>query len=142
MKPEKISWWRLMGCSGWQWDSQKSIDEEYGFYYAEICGHDYGVGCWARVSDGSEGYGACGDYGVVWIECDITTYTSREYIGISDALEVLNAIENAEKNLLRNGIPFVADYRFHGKYAVNKERKNAAIRKKCGLDIEAGVFDG
>ncbi|MBQ8708493.1 MAG: hypothetical protein IJ523_10440 [Succinivibrionaceae bacterium] len=134
MKPEKVSWARLLACSGWQRDSQKSYDEDYSYYYSEICGHDYyNIGCWARVSDTEKGCSASGDFGVVWIECDISTYTSCEYISLSDAREVISAIENAENNLLRNGIPFVADYRFHGKYAANKERRNAAIRKKRGL---------
>ena len=138
MKPEKVSWGSLLAHNGWQWDSQKSIGEEYGYYYAEICGKEYwNIGCWARVSNGVEGINACGDLGVAWIECDINTYTDREYIKIGDALEVLSAIENAENNLLRCGIPFVKDYRFHGKNVANKARRNAAIRKKRGLDSEA-----
>ena len=140
MTPDKISWGRLLAHNGWQWDSQKSYGEEYSYYYAEICGRDYyNIGCWARVSDRSEGLNACGDYGVAWIECDISTYTSGEYICASDALEVLAAIENAENNLLRCGIPFTKDYRFHGKNVANKKRRNAAIRKKRGLDGEAAL---
>ena len=130
-----VSWGTLLACNGWQWDSQKSYEEDYGYYYAEICGNEYfNVGCWARVSDGAKGVKACGDYGIAWIECDISTYTSRDYLTVRDALEVLHAVENAENNLLRCGVPFTKDYRFHGKNAANKARRNAAMRKKRRIE--------
>ena len=129
-KPE-IRWGRMLAMNGWQWDSAKSYED----YYAEICGHDYyNIGCWARISDGSRGINACGDYGVAWIECDISTYTSCEYLSVADALEVLAAIDNAESNLLRCGIPFVKGHRFHGEDAGKKAEWNASIREELGLD--------
>ena len=138
MKAEsnRVDWTRLLGENGWQWDSAKSYEDGdgYSFYEARIDGFDYAVGCWARVSDGPKGFSASGDYGVAWIECDLSEYTSREYYGYSDALEIMYAIDNAEKNLLKCGIPFVAGYRFHGKNASNKARRNSAIRRKMRLD--------
>lgn len=133
-KRDGVDWLRLLGENGWRWDSQKSFQEEYSFYEARIFGCQYDVGCWARVSDGPKGFSASGDYGVAWIECDLSEYTSHEYYGHSDALEIMYAIDNAEKNLLKCGIPFVAGYRFHGKNASNKERRNSAIRRKMRLD--------
>ena len=132
----KIDWLRLLGNNGWQWDSQKSYDEEYSFYEAKILGCGYEVGCFARVSDNYKGYRASGDYGVAWIECDVSTYTSAEYLSINDAREVMSAIENAEANLLKCGVPFVNGYRFNGKNASNKARRNAAIRRKLGLCVD------
>lgn len=135
VEKSEIRWGRMLAMNGWQWDSAKSYEEEYGYYYAEICGKDYyNIGCWARVSDGSRGINACGDYGVAWIECDISTYTSCEYLSAADALEVLAAIDHAESNLLRCGIPFVKDHRFHGEEAEDKAQQNASIRGKLGLD--------
>lgn len=130
-----INWTRLLGENGWQWDSAKSYIEgdEYSFYEAKIDGFEYTVGCWSRVSDSPKGYDASGDYGVAWIECDLSEYTSREYYGYSDALEIMYAIDHAETNLLKCGIPFTDGYRFHGKTAYNKARRNAAIRRKLGL---------
>jgi len=130
-----INWCSLLGENGWQWDSEKSMldGDEYSFYEAVIDGFDYAVRCWARVCDGPKGYRASGDYGVAWIECDLSEYTSREYYGYSDALEIMYAIDHAETNLLKCGIPFTDGYRFHGKTAYNKARRNATIRKKMGL---------
>jgi len=130
-----VNWLRLLGENGWQWDSEKSYDDGdgYSFYEARIYGFEYEVGCWARVSDGSKGYSTSGDYGVVWIECDLSIYTTREYFGNDDALEILYAIDHAETNLLKCGIPFIDGYRFHGKNAFNKARRNASVRRKLGL---------
>lgn len=128
----KISWLRILGNNGWEWLSQQSIGEEYSFYQATIYANGYFVRCFARVSDTHRGYDACGDYGVAWIECDISTYTSREYIGRDDAFEVLAAIDKAESNLLRCGVPFTKDYRF-SKNQYNKARRNNAIRKNLGI---------
>lgn len=128
-----VDWLYLLGNNGWLWNSEKSYQEEYVFYEARIMGLEYDVGCWARVSDGDRGYRACGDYGVAWIECDISTYTSSEFITMHDVQEVTYAIDHAETNLLNCGIPFTADYKFHGKNASNKARRNAAIRRKLRL---------
>lgn len=130
-----ICWYKLLGENGWQWDSGKSMidGDEYGFYGAQINGCSYNVGCWARVSDGPNGYSASGDYGVVWIECDLSTYTIREYFTTYDALEIEFAVDHAETNLLKCGIPFTDGYRFHGKNAHNKARRNASLRKKLCL---------
>lgn len=132
-EPNGVGWMRLLGENGWQWDSAKSYQEEYGFYEAQIFGSQYSVCCWARVSDGNEGYRTSGDWGVAWIECDISTYTSREYLTRDDAREIECAIDHAETNLLTCGIPFTDGYRFSGKNAFNKARRNAAIRRKYGL---------
>lgn len=139
-----ISWVRLLGENGWKWSSEKSYDEEYSFYEATIFGLQYSVGCWARVSDKAAGYSACGDWGVAWIECDISTYTSCEYFTMRDVHEIIYAIDHAETNLLNCGIPFVADYKFHGKKAFNKVRRNVAIRRKLGLKSaeEEGADNG
>lgn len=132
---QDIKWYRLLGENGWQWDSEKSYKDgdEYSFYEARINGFEYDVGCWARVSDGPKGYRASGDYGVAWIECDLSTYTSREYFTVDDAREIEFAVDHAETNLLKCGIPFTDGYRFHGKNAYNKARRNDAIRRKLGL---------
>jgi len=130
-----LKWTRKMGENCWQWDSQKSYNEGdgYSFYEAVVDGFEYAVKCWARVCDSEKSYEVSGDYGVAWIECDLSKYTTREYYGYSDALEIMYAIDHAEANLLKCGIPFVAGYRFHGKTAYNKARRNEAIRKKLGL---------
>lgn len=132
-----INWCSLLGENGWQWDSAKSMldDYEYSFYEAVIDGFEYAVRCWARVCDGPKSYEVSGDYGVAWIECDLSEYTTREYYGYSDALEIMYAIDHAETNLLKCGIPFVDGYMFHGKTAYNKARRNAAIRRKLGLTV-------
>ncbi len=128
-----VDWLRLLGENGWQWNSEKSCQEEYSFYEARIFGCQYYVACWARVSDRDDGYNASGDWGVAWIECDVSEYTSKDFLCMYDVQEIISAIDHAETNLLRCGVPFVSDYGFNGKNASNKARRNAAIRKKLGL---------
>lgn len=135
----EVDWLRLLGNNGWQWDSEESYDEDYSLYKANILGAGYKVGCIARVSDGDKGYHASGDYGVAWIECDVSTYTSADYLSMSDAHEIMCAIENAEANLLKCGVPFVKGYRFNGKNTSNKAQRNAAIRRRLGLDQEEAI---
>lgn len=139
---QAINWLRLLGENGWQWSSEKSYDDDYSFYEARILGSGYDVGCWARVSDGYKGYKACGDYGVAWIECDVSTYTTADYLDWNDAQEIMYAIDHAESNLLQCGIPFTAAYRFHGKNTSNKVRRNAALRRKLGLKTKEEGGDG
>ena len=128
-----LSWLRLLGCNGWVWDSEKSIDEDYSFYGAQILGNGYYVQCWARVSTNNKGYNASGDFGVAWIECDVSTYTSCEFLGRDDATEILSAIDHAETSLLACGVPFTDRYRFSGRWKHNKALRNNAIRRKLGL---------
>jgi len=52
------------------------------------------------------------------------------------AQEIMYAIDHAESNLLKCGIPFTHDYRFSGRNAANKAKRNEAIRKKLGLAKE------
>lgn len=133
-RSEDINWLRLLGENGWQWDSSKSYQEDYSFYEARILGFEHEMACWARVSDGDMGYKASGDYGVAWIECEPSNYTSNEYYSWNEALEIMYSIDHAEENLLKCGVPFTAGYRFHGKTAYNKARRNATIRRKLGLN--------
>ena len=128
-----LSWLCLLGRNGWVWDSEKSIDEDYSFYGAQILGSGYYVQCWARVSTNDKGYSACGDWGVAWIECDVSIYTSRDFLGRDDAKEILSAIDHAETTLLTCGIPFTDGYRFSGKNAHNKALRNEAIRRRLRL---------
>ena len=141
-KCDGVDWLRLLGKNGWRWDSKKSIQVEYSFYEARIFGCHYDVGCWARVSDTPDGNSASGDWGVAWIECDVSTYTSRDYLTLDDAWEIMCAIDHAETNLLRCGIPFVNGYRFNGKNASNKARRNEALRKKLGLKTKEEILHG
>lgn len=137
-----IDWLRLLGIGGWKCDYAKSIDDEYSFYGSKVFGCQYFVNCWARISDLKKGYEASGDWGVAWIECDVSEYTSREYLGKDDAKEIMYAIDHAETNLLNNGVPFTKGYRFSGKNAANKARRNASIRRKLGLRTVEDEQDG
>lgn len=128
-----ISWLWLLGRHGWVWDSEKSMGEEYSFYGAQVYGSGYYIQCWARVSTNDKGYSASGDWGVAWIECDVSTYTSCEFLSRDDANEILSAIDHAETSLLACGIPFTDEYRFSGKNAHNKALRNKAIRRRLGL---------
>ena len=135
-KRGEIDWLRLLGNNGWQLDTAESYGEDYSQYKATILGAEYDVGCIAMVSDADSGYHACGDYGIAWIECDVSTFTSADYFTTRDADEIIWATKNAEANLLRCGVPFVRGYRFKGKNSANMARRNASLRRRLGLDKE------
>jgi hypothetical protein len=47
---------------------------------------------------------------------------------------MIQAIINAEENLLTIGMPFTKDYQFHGKNVANKIRRNNRLRRMYNLD--------
>ena len=128
-------WWNLLGCNGWMQKHNDEYGSKYKAYTTKLLGCEYDVKCWAYVSDeDTVELGITDDMGVAWIECDLSTYTIRKYLGEEDADEIVAAIDHAESNLLAIGMPFTAGHRFIGKNKANKARRNAALRRKFGLD--------
>lgn len=127
----------ILGSNGWKWrtfstDEIIKMDpsEDYFVYTMEFLG-EYHTVIRAAVSQCEKHLCLDGHYGVLWIdaaqyECD-PPYSER------DLKDMIYAIELAEKNLLKIGMPFTPDYRFHGNKA-NRKRRNEKLRSLYNLD--------
>ena len=54
-------------------------------------------------------------------------------LSYNDIEDMQEAIIHAEENLLKIGMPFIKDYKFHGKNAANKSRRNEKLRRMYKL---------
>ena len=68
----------------------------------------------------------------MWLEFDYEN--NHHLVTESDIKDMLYGFELAEDNLLRCGVPFTPDYKFHGRNRANMKRKNDALRRKLRLD--------
>lgn len=138
MKKEKIKQFegfRILGKNGWKWhhyqnDPLADNRGEYECFTMEFQG-EYGTLVRACVSLCESNLVIDGHYGVLWLEaaeyeCD-PPHTER------DLYDMIYAIELAEENLLRIGMPFTPDFKFHGN-AANRRRRNEKLRRIYNLD--------
>ena len=133
----KADFHRLLGENGWKWRHyyddpiiQMDNTDDYFVYTLEILG-EYRTTVRAVVAECEKHLHVDGHFGVLWIdaamyECD-PPYSER------DLNDMIFAIEKAEENLLRIGMPFTPDYRFHGNRA-NRQRRNEKLRKLYNLE--------
>lgn len=125
--------------NGWEWHHYNSdwlikMDdtEDYFQYTLTVLGKGYHTTVRAVVSAHSKHLVVDGHYGVMWL--DAAKYENDPPYEEHALEDMLTAIEYAEDNLLKIGMPFVPDYKFHGKNKANKKRRNDKLRKLYGLD--------
>lgn len=126
----------LFERNGWQYDGIKTTtgDYEADYYYMDIT-IEYTTTVTAEFIKDWRGLPICSSFGVVALTA---TYEYKEDIIYGEVEDILAALDHAETNLLNNGIPFVKDYKFHGKYKKQKALKNQRIRKRMHIEeIEA-----
>jgi hypothetical protein len=92
----------------------------------------YEVTCYAAVSTHEQQLCLDGHYGVQWLEFE--KEFEDQHNSESDLQDMLYGFELAEANLLRCGVPFTPDYKFHGRNKANMKRRNDALRRKLGLE--------
>lgn len=122
--------------NGWQYDGIKTTSDSYEayYYYMDII-IGYTTTVTAEFIKDWKGLPISSSFGVVSLTA---TYEYKEDILYEEVENILAALDHAETNLLNNGIPFVKDYKFHGKYKKQKALKNQRIRKRMHLEeIEA-----
>lgn len=121
---------RIFANNGWQYVAN---DSDFSFFELVIT-HEYEITVRACVSYDMLALGACGDFGVVWLEV-----VPSHGDGFSHRLmaceieEMYEAILAAEDNLLTIGIPFTERTRqekFYGSNVSNRIHRNTALRKK------------
>ena len=127
----------ILSRNGWEWLSYESeylstTDTLYQ-YKAEFLGREYSSTVVALVSDHPDHLELDGHYGVMWLEA-IYECDRDGCLSYHDMKDMQQAIIYAEDNLLKIGMPFTPDYRFHGKNAANKKRRNDKLRRLYNLD--------
>lgn len=116
--------------NGWKWEHDH-YEKELDTYTLTFLSLEYDVTCYARVSKYKKQLSLDGHYGVMWLEFE--KEYKDQHNSESDLKDMLYGFELAEDNLLRCGVPFTPDYKFHGKNRANMKRKNDAIRRKLRL---------
>ena len=113
----------ILGHNGWEWlpyeKDMLSITTDYDQYKAVFLGGVYSSTVVAIVSTYRKHLELDGHYGVLWLEAVYENERDGCY-SIDDMEDMIQAIINAEENLLTIGMPFTKDYRFHGKNIANK----------------------
>ena len=124
--------WRVLHNNGWQWLEDDQSD--YTTFMLTIL-VTYKVNIYARVSMHNKHLQLDGHYGVLWLDAEYE-YNDRP-LSYTELDEMLYAIEQAEDNLIRIGMPFTEDYKFHsndGRVRNRLASKNKTLRKKLNLE--------
>lgn len=129
----------VLTSNGWIWMRYDGWNERDTFCFKATFTDVYAYEVLACVSCNKNHIGLNGHLGVLWLEVmiiDAPDCTFDKYYGASfNDLEVMrNCLLMAEENLIRCGVPFSKDYKFHGKNRANMTRRNIAIRKRMNLD--------
>ena len=122
----------ILSRNGWNWlrfdNEQLSITDDLYQYKADFLGAMYSSTVVALVSAHPDHLELDGHYGVMWLEA-IYECERNGCLSYEDMKDMQQAIIYAEENLLKIGMPFTPDYRFHGKNVANKKRRNEKLRK-------------
>ena len=134
--PSCINSFDLFERNGWQYDGIKTTSSGYeADYYSLDITIEYTTTVTAEFIKDWKGFPICNSFGVVALTA---TYEYKEDLLYEEVEDIIAALDHAETNLLNNGIPFVKDYKFHGKYKKQKALKNQRIRKRMHIEeIEA-----
>jgi len=128
---------RILTGNDWKWlryDKDKlSTTDEYTQYAAEFLGNSYSSTVVAIISDLPDHLIFNGHYGVMWLEA-IYENKRNGCLSYEDMNDMQSAIVVAEENLLRIGMPFTPDYRFHGRNKANNRRRNDKLRRMYNLE--------
>ena len=119
--------------NGWKWEKALAEDD-YEVYTLQVLSLMYDVICYAYISVYEKHLKCDGHYGVLWLGVKHEYQDENESLSESDLRDMLYAFEIAEENLIRCGVPFTPDYKFHGRNKANMKRRNDTLRRKLGLE--------
>ena len=136
-KDGKPSFLYMFCGNGWKWNQYDGWHEDDYEKYKATFLSTYAVEVQAVVSDCYKGMNLDGHLGVLWLE--VTDYPDccrDENNGYSfgDLEDMKYGIISAEENLVKLGVPFTPDYKFHGRNKANLKRRNDATRKKLNME--------
>ena len=125
--------------NGWEWHHyntdwliQMDDCEDYDQYTLTVLGFMYHSTVRAVVSEHPKHLCIDGYYGILWL--DVAKYENKPPYTETALKDMITAIEYAEDNLLKIGMPFTPDYKFHGRDKANKKRRNDKLRKLYNLE--------
>lgn len=122
----------ILSSNGWKWIHYEkdllSMADDLDQYKADFLGRWYSSTVVALVATNTDHLDLDGHYGVMWLEAVYENERDGCY-SFGDMEDMQCAIIKAEENLLRIGMPFTPDYRFHGKNVANKKRRNEKLRR-------------
>lgn len=128
---------RILTSNAWKWlcydEDKLSTANEYTQYAADFLGNSYSSTVVAIISNLPDHLNLDGHYGVLWLEA-IYENERNGCLSYDDMEDMQSAIVVAEENLLRIGMPFTPDYRFHGRNKANNKRRNDKLRKMYHLE--------
>ena len=122
---------RIMSRNGWVWDAYNEENEERHRYRMNVLGGSNHSTITAVTYEAPSHLSVGGDYGVTWLEAE---YENKLPYSWNDLLDIQQAIITAEENLLTIGMPFLRDYKFHGRNIANKKRRNDKLRRMYDID--------
>ena len=120
--------------NGWFYskENRSSTTQDYSVYEFKLQS-EYPCLIKAYIAENKEQSEMHGDYGILWVEiADVQGITIKEgdlSLGFGDLELMKNALIYAEENLLKIGMPFTENYKFHTKNAI-KHNKNMTNRKR------------
>ena len=127
----------ILSRNGWKWLSYESeyisTTTEYLQYAAEFLGSSYSSTVVAIISGHPDHLNLDGHYGVLWLEA-VYENEREGCLSYEDMEDMQQAIIYAEENLLRIGMPFTEDYRFHGNDKTGKAKQNKKLRESYNLE--------
>lgn len=128
--------------NGWEWHHHPSdevciakghtslVNCDYDLYTATFLG-EYTSTVLACVSSHEKHLCNDGHYGVLWLE--VFDYECEKPYSYGDLEDMQFAIECAERNLLKIGMPFTKDYKFYCRDE-GMEQRNYELREMYHLD--------
>lgn len=118
----------IMTSNGWEYLGHKENDgEQYQMTFLS----EYDVGVIASVAESWMDVQIAGSLGV--LELDIGSYECKMPWMREELYWMISALNMAEDNLIKIGMPFTEKYRFSGKNAANNGRRNQKLRRKYNI---------
>ncbi len=128
---------QILSRNGWKWlcyeNEQISSTTDYTQYTCDILGNAYTSTIVAIISTNPSHLDLNGHYGILWLEA-LYECERNGCLSYDDMVDMQQAIIYAEENLLRIGMPFCPEYKFHGSDIESKKKRNEELRKEYNLE--------
>ena len=139
MNKEKYEPLHILCRNGWTWHCYRNDpiiqmndpDDEYEVYTNTFLGW-YTTTVRAAISQCSDHLCIYGHYGVLWL--DVVKYECDPPYSRNDMEDMLTVLKYAEEHLLKIGMPFTPDYKFHGNDPEAMRQRNMELRQLYDLD--------
>lgn len=119
----------IMTQNGWKYiGHRENVGEQYQMTFLS----EYDVGIIASVAESWMDVRIAGSLGV--LELDVGNYECDMPYMRDELYWMIDALNMAEDNLIKIGMPFTSGYRFSGRNAANNARRNQKLRRIFDLN--------